>query len=88
MVLELGSNDPAIVLGDVDPKRVAEKLFWSAFENAGQVCMAVKRLYVHERVYPVLVQELADIARNVRVGDGMDPATQLGRLTTSRNSTG
>lgn len=80
VVLELGGNDPAIVLGDVDPKRVAEKLFWSAFENAGQVCMAVKRLYVHERVYPALVQELADIAKNVRVGDGMDPATQLGPL--------
>lgn len=80
VVLELGGNDPAIVLGDVDPKRVAEKLFWSAFENAGQICMAIKRLYVHERVYPALVQELADIAKNVRVGDGLDPATQLGPL--------
>jgi len=80
VVLELGGNDPAIVLGDVDPKRVAEKLFWSAFENAGQVCMAIKRLYVHERVYPALVQELVDIAKNVRVGDGLDPATRLGPL--------
>ncbi len=80
IVLELGGNDPAIVLGDVDPKRVAEKLFWSAFENAGQVCMAIKRLYVHERLYPALVQELADLARSVRVGDGMDPATQIGSL--------
>ncbi len=80
MVLELGGNDPAIVLGDVDPKGVAEKLFWGAFGNVGQTCTAVKRLYVHERVYPALVQELADLAKNVRVGDGLDPTTQLGPL--------
>ncbi len=80
LVLELGGNDPAIVLDDVDPKGVAETLFWGAFWNAGQVCFAIKRLYVHERVYSALVQELADLAKNVRVGDGLDPATQLGPL--------
>lgn len=80
VVLELGGNDPAIVLGDVDPKRVAEKLFWTAYGNTGQVCIAIKRLYVHEQVYPALVRELADIARSVRLGDGMDPATQLGPI--------
>ena len=80
LVLELGGNDPAIVLDDVDPKGVAEKLFWNAFRNSGQACIATKRLYVHERVYPALVQEIADIARNVQVGDGLNPATQLGPL--------
>jgi acyl-CoA reductase-like NAD-dependent aldehyde dehydrogenase len=80
VVLELGGNDPAIVLDDVDPKRVAEKLFWGAFGNVGQVCIAVKRLYVHERVYPALVQEITNIAKSVRVGDGLDPTTQLGPL--------
>ncbi len=80
VVLELGGNDPAIVLGDVDPKRVAEKLFWSAYGNTGQICIAIKRLYVHEQVYPALVREVADIAKSVRVGDGLDPTTQLGPL--------
>ena len=48
VTLELGGNDPAIVLDDVDPKTVAEKLFWGAFSNSGQICTAIKRLYVHE----------------------------------------
>lgn len=80
VVLELGGNDPAIVLDDVDPKRVAEKLFWSAYGNTGQICIAIKRLYVHERVYPALVREIAHIAKSVRLGDGLDPATQLGPI--------
>lgn len=80
VVLELGGNDAAIVLGDVDPKRVAEKLFWSAYGNTGQTCIAIKRLYAHERVYPALVREIAELASNVRIGDGLDPATQLGPL--------
>jgi acyl-CoA reductase-like NAD-dependent aldehyde dehydrogenase len=79
-VLELGGNDPALVLDDVDPKVVAPKLFWSAFLNNGQVCIAIKRLYVHERVYQPLVEELATIARAIRLGDGQDPATELGPL--------
>ena len=48
MTLELGGNDAAIVLDDADPKQVAEKLFWGAFSNSGQICSAIKRLYVHE----------------------------------------
>ena len=51
VTLELGGNDPAIVLDDVDPDAVAEGLFWGAFQNSGQVCTAIKRLYVHEKVY-------------------------------------
>jgi SAM-dependent methyltransferase len=54
VTLELGGNDPAVVLGDVDPKRVAEKLFWGAFRNSGQICVAIKRLYVQESIYPAL----------------------------------
>jgi acyl-CoA reductase-like NAD-dependent aldehyde dehydrogenase len=78
LTLELGGNDPAIVLPDVDPKQVARKLFWGAFENSGQVCSAIKRLYVHEQIYPALLDELGELARNVKVGDGLDPASELG----------
>ncbi len=80
VTLELGGNDPAIVLDDVDPKAVAEGLFWGAFQNSGQVCTAIKRLYVHEKVYQPIVDGLVERARKVKVGDGMDPDTQLGPI--------
>jgi len=80
VTLELGGNDPAIVLGDVDPKKVAEKLFWGAFANSGQICVAIKRLYVEENVYPEIVRELGELARNVRVGDGLAEGTELGPI--------
>jgi acyl-CoA reductase-like NAD-dependent aldehyde dehydrogenase len=80
LTLELGGNDPAIVLRDADPAKVAEKLFWGAFTNCGQVCSAVKRIYVHEDLYEDLAGRLAALAAGVRVGDGMDPASQLGPL--------
>jgi len=80
VTLELGGNDPAIVLDDVDPNAVAEGLFWGAFQNSGQVCTAIKRLYVHEKVYEPIVQGLVERAKKVRVGDGMDPETQLGPI--------
>jgi acyl-CoA reductase-like NAD-dependent aldehyde dehydrogenase len=80
LTLELGGNDPAIVLDDVDPQAIVESLFWGAFQNSGQVCMAIKRLYVHEKVYEPIVQGLVEQAKKVRVGQGLDPETQLGPI--------
>jgi len=80
ITLELGGNDAAIVLDDADPKKVAEKLFWGAFTNTGQVCSAIKRLYVHERVYQPVLDELAAVAKSIKVGDGLQPDSQLGPL--------
>jgi acyl-CoA reductase-like NAD-dependent aldehyde dehydrogenase len=80
LTLELGGNDAAILLPDVDPKKVAPSIFWSAFENNGQICSAVKRVYVHERQYGDVVNELAAIAKNVKVGDGLQEGTQIGPL--------
>jgi acyl-CoA reductase-like NAD-dependent aldehyde dehydrogenase len=80
LTLELGGNDPAIVLEDVDPAKVVDDLFWSAFANSGQVCVAVKRLYVHEKVYQPIVDGLAERARTVRVGPGTDPESKLGPI--------
>jgi acyl-CoA reductase-like NAD-dependent aldehyde dehydrogenase len=80
VTLELGGNDAAIVLDDVDPKAIAPKLFFAAFVNSGQVCMAVKRIYAHERVYAALCDALADEARKAKVGSGLDPDTQLGPI--------
>jgi acyl-CoA reductase-like NAD-dependent aldehyde dehydrogenase len=80
MTLELGGNDAAIVLDDADPQQLAEKLFWGAFSNTGQICGAIKRLYVPERLEQPIVAALAAIANGVKVGDGMQPDTQLGPL--------
>ena len=80
ITLELGGNDAAIVLEDVDPKSAAPQLFDCAFENSGQLCNAIKRLYVHENIFDVLVDELATIADSKIVGDGLDPKTDLGPI--------
>jgi acyl-CoA reductase-like NAD-dependent aldehyde dehydrogenase len=80
ITLELGGNDPAIVLPDVDPAAIADKLFWGAFENSGQVCSAVKRVYVHESKYQALLSELAQRARAVKMGSGLEAGTELGPI--------
>jgi aldehyde dehydrogenase (NAD+) len=77
LTLELGGNDAAIVLDDVDVDGIAKPLFWAAFANNGQVCVAAKRIYVDDRVYDRVAAALAGIAREVRVGDGSQGA-QLG----------
>ena len=80
ITLELGGNDAAIVLDDVDVKAVAPKLFFAAFVNSGQVCMAIKRIYAHESIHAALCEALAAEARKVKLGDGLDPATQMGPI--------
>ena len=80
VTLELGGNDPAIVLPDVDPAAVARDLFWGAFANSGQVCSAIKRLYVHESQYTPLLLELAKVAESVKMGDGFEPGVELGPI--------
>ena len=80
ITLELGGNDAGIVLDDVDPKETAQKLFDSAFQNSGQVCIAMKRLYVHENIYDEVCEELASIANDTVIGDGLEQGTKLGPL--------
>ncbi|CDO61178.1 Aldehyde dehydrogenase [Candidatus Phaeomarinobacter ectocarpi] len=80
VTLELGGNDAGIVLDDVDPKEAAPQLFQSAFQNSGQVCIAMKRLYVHESIYDEMCAELAKLAEEAIIGDGLEQGTQLGPL--------
>jgi acyl-CoA reductase-like NAD-dependent aldehyde dehydrogenase len=80
VTLELGGNDPAIVLPDVDPRSLAPQLFWAAFQNNAQFCNATKRLYLHERVYDAVLAELVHYTQTVKVGNGADPDTQLGPI--------
>jgi len=78
VTLELGGNDAAIVLDDVDPKAIAKRLFGAAFINSGQICMAIKRLYVPDALHDALCEELAAIAKATRIGDGFEPDVELG----------
>ncbi|QXQ95419.1 aldehyde dehydrogenase family protein [Streptomyces sp. WY228] len=80
VTLELGGNDAAILLDDVEVERIADRLFWAAFRNCGQVCMAVKRVYAPARLHSRVVEALAERAKSVVVGAGLDPGTELGPL--------
>lgn len=78
VTLELGGNDAAIVLPDVDIEQTAQALFWAAFRNSGQICIAAKRLYIHADIYEPLTEALLAYARTVKMGNGADEDTQLG----------
>jgi acyl-CoA reductase-like NAD-dependent aldehyde dehydrogenase len=80
LTLELGGNDAAIVLDDVDPVEVAPKLLVAATMNAGQLCLGAKRLYVHESQYDQFCEELGRLARALVVDDGLKPGTDMGPL--------
>jgi acyl-CoA reductase-like NAD-dependent aldehyde dehydrogenase len=80
VTLELGGNDPAIVLDDADLAAVTPRIFGAAFANCGQICMAIKRLYVPEHRYEQVCNSLAGMAKSFRVGEGFEPEVQMGPL--------
>lgn len=84
--LELGGNDPAIVLADANLERTANGLIWAAFQNAGQSCGGVERVYCHASIYDDLVNLLADKVKRLRHGDpeacGYD--VDVGAFTTAK----
>lgn len=80
VTLELGGNDAAIVMPDVNVDAVAQQLFWAAFQNTGQICIATKRMYVHKDIYEPLKAALVEYARTVKVGDGSQQGTQIGPI--------
>ena len=89
VTLELGGNDPAIVLDDADPAIVAKAIFAGAFNNNGQVCSAIKRVYVPEALYDDVVEGLAAHARAIKVGRRHRGGRQArARSTTSRSTSG
>jgi acyl-CoA reductase-like NAD-dependent aldehyde dehydrogenase len=78
--MELGGNDPAIVLPKADPKAMAMGLFWGAFLNMGQTCACAKRLYVHESLHDAVVAELKALAEAMPMGDGLKPGIAIGPI--------
>jgi len=82
LTLELGGNDPGIVLPGADVAAIAEGLFWGIFINTGQTCAALKRLYVHDSVYDDVVAALGALAESVPMGAGTSEESLLGPLST------
>ena len=86
-VLELGGNDPLIILNDLsdeDLAKAADLAVAGATKNSGQRCTAVKRILVQERVVDRFVPMVLDRARKIVFGDPMDPATQLGTMVNEK----
>ncbi|WP_455286648.1 aldehyde dehydrogenase family protein [Cupriavidus necator] len=80
LTLELGGNDAAIVLPDVDPGKIAKDLFWASFANSAQFCVACKRLYIHEEIYDEVAETLVTYARSVTMGEWSGAGVELGPL--------
>lgn len=79
-VLELGGKDALIVDETVDIPTAARYAAEAAFSNSGQICTSIERLYVARKIFPEFLAALTAQARAIRVGNGMDAATQMGPL--------
>jgi acyl-CoA reductase-like NAD-dependent aldehyde dehydrogenase len=84
VVLELGGKDPMLVLEDADIDVASSGAIWGAFVSAGQTCLSVERCYVHQSLYPAFLDACKEKARKLRVGNGMDAATEIGPMIHER----
>jgi len=84
VTLELGGNDPGIMLPGGDPAQFVEGLFFGSMINSGQTCGALKRLYVHEDDLDAVAGALVEFSKNIPMGDGMDESSMLGPLQNKR----
>ena len=83
LTLELGGKSPQIVFADADLDRAVEACFWGIFGNKGEVCNAGSRLLVHARAHDAFVERLVSRARQMVVGDPLDPRTEMGAQVSS-----
>lgn len=84
LCLELGGNDPMLVCEDADLDRAAAGAVWAGFQNCGQSCGGVERIYVHERVHDAFVEKLAARVQALRVGGDGGEGSDVGAMTTAR----
>jgi acyl-CoA reductase-like NAD-dependent aldehyde dehydrogenase len=84
VVLELGGKDPMLVLADADVEVASSGAVWGAFVNAGQACLSVERCYVQRSLYEPFLEACVRKTRQLRVGNGMDPETDVGPLIHER----
>ena len=84
LVLELGGKDPMVVLDDANIDVASSAAVWGAFVNAGQACLSVERCYVHHSIYQPFLQACVDKTTRLRVGNGLDPETDVGPMIHER----
>ncbi|RWP67268.1 MAG: aldehyde dehydrogenase family protein [Mesorhizobium sp.] len=82
--LELGGKSPVIVCADADLDRAVPVAAMSVFANSGQICIAGSRLFVERSIHDEFVERLAAYAKGLRIGDGIDPATEIGPLVSEK----
>lgn len=80
--LEMGGNDPMIVLDDANLELAARGAVWGAFTNAGQTCAAVERVYVDETLHDAFLDKVVELAEALTLGPGTEPETEVGPLMT------
>ena len=83
VTLELGGNDAAIVCEDVDIDAIVGKITALAFLNSGQICMLIKRLYVHADIYDRFRDAMVNIVKSIKTGDGFEPDVFVGPIQNS-----
>ena len=84
VTLELGGNDPLVVLDDADVDAAVKGVINGAYLNAGQVCMGVKRIIVQEGIYETFKSKLVEETSKIKMGNPMDKSTQLGTLISQK----
>ena len=83
--LELGGKGANIVFGDADIEAVVQGSAFGIFHNQGQACIAASRMIVHESVADEVLEKLVALSRTIRIGDPLDPATEMGPLTSRQH---
>jgi acyl-CoA reductase-like NAD-dependent aldehyde dehydrogenase len=83
-LLELGGKDPMVVLDDADIDVASSAAVWGAFMNAGQACLSIERSYVHRSIYQKFTEACVTKAKRLRVGNGLDPQTDVGPMIHER----
>ncbi|KAH8669117.1 putative aldehyde dehydrogenase [Xylariales sp. PMI_506] len=80
VTLELGGNDPAIVCKDVDVEATAQKVAFFSFLNSGQICLAIKRIYVHESIHEQFRDAMVKYVQTLKIGEGHEEGVFMGPI--------
>ncbi|MCK5024108.1 MAG: aldehyde dehydrogenase family protein [Thermoplasmata archaeon] len=84
ITLEMSGNDAAIILPDCDLDKRFESIFWGCFFNIGQICVAIKRIYVHESIAPELIRRFKEKTEAMKIGNGLEPGVQMGPINNEK----
>jgi succinate-semialdehyde dehydrogenase/glutarate-semialdehyde dehydrogenase len=82
--MELGGHAPVVVFDDVDPEKIAEVNAAGKYRNAGQVCISPTRFFVQDKIYKRYLDRFTEYANGIKLGDGLEPDTEMGPLTNAR----